>query len=81
MVYSTNMVTNKQQPTKRGRGRPPIYPWDKWLKPNRSILLKKGRDFHCEMRTFELLARHQAKRRGLEASISIRDLSLIMEVN
>ena len=63
------------------RGRPCLYPWDKWLKRGRTVV-KKGVDFECEVRSLELLARRQIKRRGLRdrASIQVRGLSVIIRV-
>lgn len=55
------------------RGRPPLYPWDKWLKPGSTTILEKGEHFDCQSRSMELLARRQVQRRGLEARVSGKD--------
>lgn len=63
------------------RGRPPIYPWDKWLRAGRKARLVKGEHFHCETRSFELSCRKQLSRRGMKGTIRIHDLTVIVEVH
>ena len=73
------MVMNNKQ-LKRGPGRPCIYPWHKWLARGKKTRLIKGRDFNCETRSMELLARRQSANRGVKSYVTVRDLTVIIEV-
>jgi hypothetical protein len=54
------------------RGRPNLYPWDKWLIPG-ELTLYKGRHFNCETSTMVVLIHRQAKMRDLEVITKVRD--------
>jgi hypothetical protein len=73
------MVKHTQQ-TVRGRGKPPIYNWDKLLKPGKKYTLYKGKDFNCQVTSMVLLIRRMANKRGQIVHISTDDLSVIVRV-
>ena len=61
-------------------GRPPVYPWNVWLKPNSTTTLTKGKDFYCEVQSLVLLARRHAKNRGVRVGVSVRELAVTLAV-
>ena len=70
------MAVNKA----KTRGRPPTYPWDKWLAPGVRTVLEKGEQFHCEVQSMVLMTRRQIKRRSLKAGIVVKGLTIIIRV-
>lgn len=63
------------------RGRPWKYPWDKWLNgQSKRVRLVKGKHFDCETRSFELLARRQAAKMGVDVTVHVRGLEVTLEI-
>jgi hypothetical protein len=56
------------------RGRPSIYPWDKWLLPNKRVRLVQGVDFKIDPSSMRPQAHNQAKARGGKAHTSLGTL-------
>jgi len=57
-------------------GRPPKYPWDRWLKRKGLTTLEKGKDFDCQVQSFVLMVYNQASRRNLKVSVSVDELKV-----
>lgn len=54
-------------------GRPPIYPWDKWLSRRREYLLFRGKDYTCQSHGMAQQIRNKASEAGLSVSIYIHE--------
>jgi len=60
--------------TLRSRGRPKIYPWDKWLKKGRKKLtLIRGIDFDGQAYVMAQQVRNNCYRRGIEFSSTVTE--------
>jgi len=53
------------------RGRPSLYPWDRWLIPGKTVRLHQGEDFKIDPSSMRPQAHNQAKSRGGRASTSL----------
>ncbi len=63
---------------KRHRGRPPLYPWDKWT--NGEVYeLTQGEDFKTNPASFRALVHRTAKSRGLAAQTTIRKNQVVIQ--
>ena len=60
------------------RGRPPKYPWNKWLTGGR-ITLCRYDDFTCEPFSFAILARREVQKRGLKVTVKVRGRTGIID--
>lgn len=56
--------------TKRGRGRPPIYPWEDWFS-RRRFVVTRGKDFTCRSDTMIQYIRNMAGPRFFAMSIAL----------
>ena len=54
------------------RGRPPKYPWKKWMTPDTLVEFTRGMDFYCEPHAFALQVRRKANELGLPVSVYIK---------
>lgn len=61
------------------RGRPAIYPWDRWFKRG-SWTLSHGKDFQCDPYIMALQCRKQAAKRNVRVSIKITGTKMEVEV-
>jgi hypothetical protein len=53
-------------------GRPPKYPWKKWLS-GKKFVLTRGIDFQCESYVFVLQARRAAKPLGVKVHALVNE--------
>jgi hypothetical protein len=53
------------------RGRPSLYPWDRWLIPEKTVRLHQGEDFKIEPSSMRPQAHNQATKRGGRAHTSL----------
>ena len=59
-------------------GRPGLYPWDEWL--NGDIWeVKYGEDFWCGTESFRRQVKANARRRGYETILNVRDNTVVFQ--
>lgn len=48
----------------------PRYPWDKWFKKNKLVLLR-GKHYECQPHSMGVQVRDAATKRGLQISVEV----------